>query len=66
MLKSLVASPLLHGQLGAVDEILMFCLPVVVAIVVLALSARRARRGEQTRARTRDAGREDAESAEDK
>jgi cytochrome c-type biogenesis protein CcmH/NrfF len=46
-------SPVLHGQLGALDEVLLFCLPVVVAIVVLAVAARSARRREE-RARNRD------------
>ena len=35
--------PARHGQIGALDEILIFCLPVVLAILILVLSARRSR-----------------------
>ncbi|HLF28512.1 MAG TPA: hypothetical protein VJG32_19430 [Anaerolineae bacterium] len=45
-------SPALHGQLGVVDELLLFCLPGVVAFIVLAFAAQRARQKEE-RARSR-------------
>jgi len=44
--------PLLHGQLGIADELLLFCLPIVIAIIILAVTGRRARQ-KQERIRTR-------------
>ena len=35
------ASPNPHGMLGVADELLLYCLPVVIAIVVLAIAAQR-------------------------
>ena len=52
MLPISLFSPVLHGQLGIVDELLLFCLPVVIAIVVLAMTSQRAQR-KQERTRTR-------------
>ena len=50
MLNVLFAPPL-HGQLGSVDELLLFCLPVIIAIVVLAITSQRARQKDRTRER---------------
>jgi chromate transport protein ChrA len=44
MLTVIPTIPPQHGQLGAVDEVMLFCLPVVIAILVLALTSRQARR----------------------
>jgi len=57
-------SPPLHGSLGALDEIALFCLPVVVAILVLAVTSRRARRQERVRQRMRTSNHRDSENAE--
>jgi hypothetical protein len=35
--------PLLHGQVGILDELLLFCLPLVVVVIILAIASRRAR-----------------------
>jgi hypothetical protein len=52
MLLSALISPPLHGELGAADELLVFCLPVVIAIVILAITSRRARlKSERSRPR---------------
>jgi len=51
MLTTILFSPPLHGQAGIADELLLFCLPVVIAIIVLAITSRRARQKER---RTRD------------
>ncbi len=53
-------TPLLHGQIGALDEIAFFCLPIVIAIVVLAVTSARSRK-KQERVRTRAEGRKDTE-----
>ena len=47
MLASALLSPPLHGELGVVDELLLFCLPLVVVLVILATTAQRARRKEE-------------------
>jgi len=54
MLTTTFFIPPLHGQVGALDELLLFCLPVVIAIVVLALTSRRARERERMRQRERE------------
>ena len=65
MLTSVLLSPALHGQLGALDELLLFCLPVAIAIVVLAVTSQRARqRQEKTRTRSRAPNHGDTESTE--
>jgi len=62
MASVILASPPLHGQLGALDEMLLFCLPVVIAIVVLAFTSRRARTtDERTRTRRSSQGAAPAE-----
>jgi len=43
MLYSSFFAPLLHGQTGVLDELLLFCLPLVVVIIILAIASRRAR-----------------------
>ena len=58
MLKTILLIPPLHGQLGALDEVLLFCLPVVIAILVLAMTSQRAQQKQErtrTRSRTSDA-----------
>jgi len=44
--------PSLHGELGVVDELLLFCLPLVVVLVILAATSQRARQ-KQERMRSR-------------
>ena len=61
MYSVVLLSPPLHGQLGALDEVLLFCLPVVIAVVVLAVTSQRARH-KQDRTRTRSKS-EDTDSA---
>lgn len=51
MLLSPLFAPPLHGQLGIADELLLFCLPVVIAIIILAVTSQRARQ-KQERSRT--------------
>ena len=53
MLQSLFLSPLPHGSVGILDEVLLYCLPLAAAIIILAIASRRARRHEQPRERTR-------------
>ncbi|MGH2593353.1 MAG: hypothetical protein ACRDGG_07555 [Anaerolineae bacterium] len=54
MLTKVLTSPPLHGQLGVLDELILFCLPVVIAIVVLAMTSQRARqKHERTQTRPR-------------
>lgn len=66
MLTSVLLSPPRHGQLGSLDELLLFCLPIVIAIVVLAITSQRARqKQEKTRARAQAVSHGDTESTED-
>ena len=65
MLTSVLLSPARHGQLGSLDELLLFCLPVAIAIVVLAVASQRARqKQEKIRARTPTVNQADTESTE--
>lgn len=65
MLAIILASPLPHGSLGFFDEVLLFCLPAVIAILVLALTARRARQQEErVRARKNESSHGDTEGGE--
>jgi cytochrome c-type biogenesis protein CcmH/NrfF len=58
-------SPALHGELGVLDELLLFCLPLVVVLVVLALTAQRSRRKqERMRSQTKAEGYGDTQSTE--
>ena len=52
MLTPILLTPPRHGQLGPLDELLLFCLPVVIAIIVLAIASQRARQKQQ-KTRTR-------------
>lgn len=45
--------PLLHGEVGILDELLLFGAPLVVVIIILAIASRRARKKAQPRERTR-------------
>ena len=47
MLHSLLA----HGSAGILDELLLYCLPLVVAIIILAIASRRARKQQPPRER---------------
>jgi hypothetical protein len=44
MLHSPTFIPLLHGQAGLLDELLLFGAPLVVVIIILAIASRRARK----------------------
>ena len=48
MLHSLLA----HGSVGILDELLLYCLPLVVAILIIAIASRRARKQQPPRERT--------------
>jgi hypothetical protein len=50
-----VLSPLRHGQNGILDEVLLFGAPLVVTLLILVISSRRAR-GNRERVRIRMAG----------
>jgi len=56
----LIAPPL-HGQLGAWDELIFYCLPVVITIIVLAIASQRARQ-KQERTRQRSKPQDDRDS----
>lgn len=51
MLLSPVVLPLLHGQSGIFDELLLFGAPLIVVIIILAAASRRARQNVQPRDR---------------
>jgi len=53
MLHSPVFIPLLHGEVGILDELLLFGAPLVVVIIILAIASRRARKNALPRERTR-------------
>jgi hypothetical protein len=44
MLSAPVFLPLLHGEAGILDELLLFGAPLIVAIIILAMASRRARK----------------------
>lgn len=46
-------SPLLHGSVGILDELLLIGMPLVVAIIILAIASRRARAKNSPRERAR-------------
>jgi hypothetical protein len=48
--------PLLHGQVGILDELLFFGTPLVVAIIILAVASKRAKARAQPRERQRSTG----------
>ncbi len=53
MLHSPAFIPLLHGEVGILDELLLFGAPLVVVIIILAIASRRARKNAPPRERTR-------------
>ena len=64
MLHSLLA----HGSAGILDELLLYCLPLVVAIVIIAIASRRARKRQSPRerhAQNTDSTTENKTSADD-
>jgi hypothetical protein len=48
-------SPLLHGSVGILDELLLFGAPLIVAIIILVIASRRARAQNPPRERVRPA-----------
>ena len=65
MLTPIFLSPPRHGQIGALDELLLFCLPIVIAIVVLAVASQRARqKQEKTRTRAQTVNHRDTEGTD--
>ena len=65
MFADVLISPALHGELGVLDELLLFCLPLVVVLVVLAVTAQRARRKqERMRGQTKGEGHGDTQGTE--
>ncbi len=46
-------SPLLHGEAGILDELLVFGAPLIVVIVILVINSRRARQQPPPRERER-------------
>jgi cytochrome c-type biogenesis protein CcmH/NrfF len=53
MLYSPALTPLLHGAVGILDELLLFGAPIVVVIIILTIASQRARRNARPRERTR-------------
>jgi hypothetical protein len=53
MLYSPTFIPLLHGEIGILDELLLFGAPLVVVIIILTIASRRARKNAKPRERTR-------------
>ncbi len=51
--------PPLHGAAGVLDELLLFCLPLVVVTIILAIASRRARKNATPRERVRTPETED-------
>jgi hypothetical protein len=51
MLYSPVSIPLLHGQAGILDELLLFGAPLLVVIIILVVASRRARKNVKPRER---------------
>lgn len=52
MLYSPTFTPLLHGQAGLLDELLLFGAPLVVVIIILAIAHQRARKNAGERERS--------------
>ena len=46
-------APAFHGALGILDEVLLFCVPLLVVIIILATASYRARKRDQPRERVR-------------
>jgi hypothetical protein len=53
MLLSLLHQPLSHGSAGILDEVLVYCLPVLVLLIILSIASRRARNQQPPRDRLR-------------
>jgi hypothetical protein len=53
MLYSPVFTPLLHGAVGILDELLLFGAPLVAVIIILTIASRRVRKNAPPRQRTR-------------
>ena len=53
MLYSPTFNPLLHGEIGILDELLLFGAPLVVVIIILTIASRRARKNAKPRERNR-------------
>ena len=53
MLYALLFTPRFHGPAGILDELLLFCLPLVVVVIILAIASRRARQRAAPRERVR-------------
>jgi cytochrome c-type biogenesis protein CcmH/NrfF len=51
MLYSPIFIPLLHGEVGILDELLLFGAPLIVVIIILAIASRRARKNAKPRER---------------
>jgi hypothetical protein len=52
MLYSPIFIPLLHGQAGILDEVLLFGAPLLVVLIILAMASRRAKKNIRSRERT--------------
>lgn len=52
MLPSLLLQPLLHGSVGILDEVLLYCLPLVVVIIIVVRALHRV--GQPSRERKRE------------
>jgi chromate transport protein ChrA len=53
--------PMLHGSAGILDEVLVYCLPLIVLLIILSAVSRRARKRQ-----SRDRIRRDKPAADDK
>jgi chromate transport protein ChrA len=53
MLLSILLQPQLHGSVGILDELLVYCLPLMVLVIILSIASRRARKQSAPRERTR-------------
>ena len=53
MLHSPLLIPLLHCAAGVLDELLLFCAPLLVVVIILAIASRRARQKAAPRERVR-------------
>jgi hypothetical protein len=51
MLYSPAFLPLLHGEVGILDELLLFGAPLIVVIIILAIASQRARKKAKPRER---------------
>lgn len=63
MLLSILLQPQLHGSAGILDELLVYCLPLVVVIIILVRALHRA--GNQPLSRERTRGDKETKSDEE-